>query len=159
MNGRILEYCTHILVVGGTKVLYMYAHIIYSAYSEYTPSIIFTSSTVYIAGEVRCIGRVSYMCIYEYSYTCSFNLQVYDLQTSNVDEGLLAWDESVHLVYTIKKEYSMLDIGYMQHCLPVGEIPTAHASRTNKHNIMQVEQLLNWSNSEGVVFYAFYENS
>jgi hypothetical protein len=39
------------------------------------------------------------------------------------------------------------------------EIPTAHASRTNKHNIMQVEQLLNCSNSEGVVFYAFNENS
>jgi hypothetical protein len=59
--------------------------------------------------------------------------------------SLLAWDESVHLVYTIKMEYSMLNIGYMQQCLPVGEIPTAHASRTNKHNIMQVEQLLNCS--------------
>jgi hypothetical protein len=33
-------------------------------------------------------------------------------------EYLLVWDESVHLVYTIKKEYSMLYIGYMQHCLP-----------------------------------------
>jgi hypothetical protein len=56
-------------------------------------------------------------------------------------------------------EYSMLNIGYMQQYLPVGEIPTEHASPTNKHNVMQVEQLLNWSNSEGVVFYAFYENS
>jgi predicted GIY-YIG superfamily endonuclease len=88
--------------------------------------------------------------------TTSFYLMTYAWQTTSL---YLAWDESVHLVYTIKKEYSMLYIGYMQQCFPVGEIPTAHASRTNKHNKMQVEQLLNCSNSEGVVFYAFYENS
>ena len=36
----------------------------------------------------------------------------------------------------------MLYIGYMQHCLPVGEISTERALRANtEKNIMQVEQL------------------